>query len=78
MLTHVHRNACHRDYKGCDSAHFKGAVCCIEFLSFLLIKRSVCVYKRIEVSESLQAGLLVFIVRCIAKKIAPAEPPAGL
>ena len=78
MLTYVHRNACHRDYKGCDSAHFKGAVCCIEFLSFLLIKRSVCVYKRIEVSESLQAGFLVFLFDASPKKIAPAEPPAGL
>ena len=60
MLKYVHRNACHRDCKGCDSAHFKGAVCCIELLSFLLIKRSVCVYKRIEVSENLQAVFWVF------------------
>ena len=78
MLKYVHRNACHRDYKGCDSAHFKGAVCCIEFLSFLLIKRSVCVYKRIEVSEKVAGRVLGFLFDASQKKIAPAEPPAGL
>ena len=60
MLKYVHRNSCHRYYKGCDSAHFKGAVCCIEFLSFLLRKQQVNIFKESQISDG-NCDLFAFV-----------------